>query len=1021
MKDYYAILGLEKTASLRDIKGAYRILAKKYHPDVNKSAEAAQRMQSVNEAYAILGDPIRRAEYDQIREMGDGATQAAYEQHVHVACAKCGKVDSTLRVSTFTTVWSFLFFSTYRGWSQILCARHRVLESLKFNLQVLCFGWWGIPWGIIWTVVFFIKNALGGHQPRENNAILLATVGRNLINAGDYIEAEKALIESLKLRDNEYVQNLLRIAKSKSGFKREKSPIEKLTKLESHPLAYNVLLLLLLSISVFAAINLNIASKDAVVQLPKHQLTVEEQVAKDFGTDSETINKNKHQIDASNVDGMLHQSWLGKLAAKINIIRGERWSIPIHLGDTREHVYQILGDPSDNSDQYIAANEHLQKDIGGKDDTKFWMDKGIIVSFKDDVVDSITASGHKCATKEYNNPIVYGISSTDSLATLVSKLGTPYTPKAVSPDAELGEEEFEWRIGNLLISREFVTRGQEDQGKHFDVGYPWGGISIEDLTPILQEEKNRAEDAKIKNEKVALSGAQISAKEIYERYKDRVYLITSYNSKNEPSSFGTGFLYKNSYIITNYHVVEDARSIKVKPLHGKTEEEGAAVIYANKKSDWVVLDLFHNFTAKDPEPFPAVQLAAKAQTGDPVTVIGNPEGLTGSLTTGVVSSTRSEDGTDWIQISAPISHGSSGSPVFDGTGHWIGVATLFFKEGQNLNFATPSKQIVDQIESGEKTKQIQLPLKPPVSGREDYLEYIHKSQSDNLQERKEAIKGFNSLLDEYPDPSDQNSLLGDLADAYPANDIDDLLKIYDKQIALELDWNYFPLISKGDILWDLENKKSESEKTAQTTSTSNDSYYRILKNDIYKILNKHYATASFVSSIELKGGPDKFTSSWWEKNIIGILPMGEDMQVRSHLNTIYKIKNDQACENSSANAEHVESFKCYTEAIEMAKRLIEKDFENAKKDFDNEMKMNDIAAKNDHLDYSKNYEKDLSERVAHEAGDAYEIGYLYWMMENNTDAVIWLEKSKQMAPDNEANSKQCDKILDKIHKESQSN
>ena len=83
--------------------------------------------------------------------------------------------------------------------------------------------------------------------------------------------------------------------------------------------------------------------------------------------------------------------------------------------------------------------------------------------------------------------------------------------------------------------------------------------------------------------------------------------------------------------------------------------------------------------------------------------------------------------------------------------------------------------------------------------------------------------------------------------------------------------------------------------------------------------------------------------------------------------------------------------------------------------------MNDIAAKNDHLDYSKNYEKDLSERVAHEAGDAYEIGYLYWMMENNTDAVIWLEKSKQMAPDNEANSKQCDKILDKIHKESQSN
>jgi len=53
MQDHYSILGLQKTASLREIKAAYRVLAKKFHPDVNKSAEAAKWMQSINEAYGV--------------------------------------------------------------------------------------------------------------------------------------------------------------------------------------------------------------------------------------------------------------------------------------------------------------------------------------------------------------------------------------------------------------------------------------------------------------------------------------------------------------------------------------------------------------------------------------------------------------------------------------------------------------------------------------------------------------------------------------------------------------------------------------------------------------------------------------------------------------------------------------------------------------------------------------------------------------------------------------------------------
>jgi hypothetical protein len=66
-------------------------------------------------------------------------------------------------------------------------------------------------------------------------------------------------------------------------------------------------------------------------------------------------------------------------------------------------------------------------------------------------------------------------------------------------------------------------------------------------------------------------------------------------------------------------------------------------------------------------------------------VIGNPEGLEGTVSDGIISAFRF--GRSMIQITAPISHGSSGSPVLDESGNIIGMAILVFKEGQNLNFA----------------------------------------------------------------------------------------------------------------------------------------------------------------------------------------------------------------------------------------------------------------------------------------------------------------------------------------------
>jgi curved DNA-binding protein CbpA len=76
LKDYYAILGVPRNATPEEIKEAYRRLAKEYHPDKNSSREAEERFKLVNEAYQVLSDPAKRAEYDALYDMSMSSASA---------------------------------------------------------------------------------------------------------------------------------------------------------------------------------------------------------------------------------------------------------------------------------------------------------------------------------------------------------------------------------------------------------------------------------------------------------------------------------------------------------------------------------------------------------------------------------------------------------------------------------------------------------------------------------------------------------------------------------------------------------------------------------------------------------------------------------------------------------------------------------------------------------------------------------------------------------------------------------
>ena len=118
-QDYYKILGVEKTASQEEIQRAFRKLARKYHPDINKAGDAEEKFKEINEAYEVLGDPAKRSRYDQIGSGWDGQFadqeyQGGNNVRFHFSNADPGQFSDFFQ-NLFGGGWSFGQETEFRG------------------------------------------------------------------------------------------------------------------------------------------------------------------------------------------------------------------------------------------------------------------------------------------------------------------------------------------------------------------------------------------------------------------------------------------------------------------------------------------------------------------------------------------------------------------------------------------------------------------------------------------------------------------------------------------------------------------------------------------------------------------------------------------------------------------------------------------------------------------------------------------------------------------------------------------
>ena len=247
--------------------------------------------------------------------------------------------------------------------------------------------------------------------------------------------------------------------------------------------------------------------------------------------------------------------------------------------------------------------------------------------------------------------------------------------------------------------------------------------------------------------------ASLSAQELFRRSAPSVFVVEALNAEGKVVALGSGVAVALDQVVTNRHVIAEAISLRVRQ---GTRTWPAVVTHRDADHDLCRLKA-EGLNA----PPVGVRRSSSLQVGERVYAIGAPEGLELTLSEGLVSGLRDNDGVRIIQTTAPVSAGSSGGGLFDAQGQLVGITTFMVAEGQNLNFALPGDWVLTldkhEISAKPKTQAESAEFQALVWFQRGY-------QAQEAGKHEQAVQAYREAIRLKPDDASAWNSLGNALD-----------------------------------------------------------------------------------------------------------------------------------------------------------------------------------------------------------------------------------------------------------------
>ena len=242
--------------------------------------------------------------------------------------------------------------------------------------------------------------------------------------------------------------------------------------------------------------------------------------------------------------------------------------------------------------------------------------------------------------------------------------------------------------------------------------------------------------------------AQESLPDLVRRVKPAVVSVLTYDAKNEPLISGSGFFVRPGEVVTNLHVISGARRVEIHTLEGKGRTYPVAgTLAVDDEADLALLKVDVPAERTRSLPFST----SLPEEGEQIFVIGNPLRLEGSVSDGIVSAVREvPDVGRVIQITAPVSHGNSGSPLLNMRGQVIGIVTVKVTNGQNINLALGAARIAN-LHGAKVSAFNDLANSKPTAQPEALAELWYRGGLDSLW-----LGNYDSALNYFETAANRN-------------------------------------------------------------------------------------------------------------------------------------------------------------------------------------------------------------------------------------------------------------------------